>query len=67
MFEFSSKYIFERNRNYENIYKIRSQKIEGIENFVTNLSVNNNDISTKENQCPLVVKLLKSKVSVLEK
>ena len=55
MFEFSSKYIFERNRNY------------GIENFVTNLSVNNNDISTKENQCPLVVKLLKSKVSVLEK
>ena len=43
------------------------REFEEIENFITNLSVNNNGISTQENQNPLVVELLKNRVSALEK
>ena len=37
-----------------------NRKFEDIENFITNLSVNINSISTQENQNPLVVELLKN-------
>ena len=44
-----------------------NRKFGDIENFITNLSVNINSISTQENQNPLVVELLKNGVSALEK
>ena len=72
-FYFSPKHVFERNRNNEKFYKIGWKKFEEIKDFITSLSVNNHSVGTpekeqeSEREYPLVVELLKSRVSTLEK
>ena len=57
----------------KNFTKSVEKKIEEIENFITSLSVNNHSVGTpekekeSEREYPLVVELLKSRVSTLEK
>ena len=57
----------------KNFTKSIEKKLEGIKNFITGLSVNNHSVDTlekekeSEREYPLVVELLKSRVSTLEK
>ena len=57
----------------KNFTKSVEKKFEEIENFITSLSVNNHSVGTpekekeSEREYPLVVELLKSRVSTLEK
>ena len=57
----------------KNFTKSVEKQLEGIENFITSLSVNNHSVDTlekekeSEREYPLVEELLKSRVSTLEK
>ena len=57
----------------KNFIKSVEKQLEGIENFITSLSVNNHSVDTlekekeSEREYPLVEELLKSRVSTLEK
>ena len=55
----------------KNFTKSVEKKFEEIENFITSLSVNNHSVGTPEKESereyPLIVELLKSRVSTLEK